>query len=64
MPRFGQASPLPEDRAAPVAMPIPPVTGLVAEFYARDGKVTSGTIMVSTIASVATIAGVLLLLHG
>lgn len=53
MPRFGQASPLPEDRAAPVAMPIPPITGLVAEFYARvaalaarrfDGDIDRGVI--------------------
>lgn len=45
---------------------LPTGTGpfMIAEFYARDGKVTSGTIMVSTLASVATIAGVLFLLRG
>ena len=35
MPRFGQASPLPEDRAALTAMPLPSVTCLVADFYVR-----------------------------
>lgn len=59
---------LPADIAATAiaVAALPTGTGpfMIAEFYARDGKVTSGTIMVSTIASVATIAGVLLLLRG
>lgn len=44
---------------------LPTGTGpfMIAELYARDGKVTSGTIMVTTLASVATIAAVLSLLH-
>ncbi|AUW57192.1 transporter [Sphingobium sp. SCG-1] len=51
--------------AAIAVAALPTGTGpfMIAELYARDGKVTSGTIMVTTLASVATIAAVLSLLH-
>ncbi len=44
---------------------LPTGTGpfMIAEFYARDGKVTSGTIMLTTLLSIGTIAGVLFLLR-
>ncbi|HEX7784344.1 MAG TPA: AEC family transporter [Sphingobium sp.] len=44
---------------------LPTGTGpfMIAEFYARDGKVTGGTVLVSTILSVLTLAGILSLLR-
>lgn len=44
---------------------LPTGTGpfMVAEFYARDGRVTSGTILLSTVLSVVTIAGILTVLR-
>lgn len=44
---------------------LPTGTGpfMIAEFYARDGKVTSGTILVTTLASVLTIAIILSILR-
>ncbi|WP_164847409.1 AEC family transporter [Sphingobium algorifonticola] len=44
---------------------LPTGTGpfMIAEFYARDGRVTSGTIMLTTLLSVGTIAAVLFLLR-
>ena len=57
---------LPHDIAvmAVVIAALPTGTGpfMVAEFYARDGKVTSGTILLSTSLSVLTITAVLALL--
>jgi predicted permease len=43
---------------------LPTGTGpfMIAEFYARDGKVTAGTILMSTLASVLTLAAILSLL--
>jgi predicted permease len=51
-------------RVAVIAIAIaalPTGTGpfMVAEFYAREGKVTAGTILISTIASVVTLAAIL-----
>lgn len=61
--------PLPREIAAMaiVMAALPTGTGpfMVAEFYARDGKVTSGAILMSTALSVVTITAVLLWLgHG
>src|SRR3546814_6733222 len=61
--------PLPREIAAMaiVMAALPTGTGpfMVAEFYARDGRVTSGTILMSTALSVVTITAVLLWLgHG
>lgn len=57
---------LPQDIAvfAIVIAALPTGTGpfMVSDFYARDGKVTSGTILVSTSLSVLTITAVLTLL--
>ncbi len=44
---------------------LPTGTGpfMIAEFYARDGKVTAGTVLVSTLLSVLTLAAILSLLR-
>ncbi|WP_070156697.1 AEC family transporter [Sphingobium phenoxybenzoativorans] len=44
---------------------LPTGTGpfMIAEFYARDGKVTAGTVMISTMLSVLTLAAILSLLR-
>lgn len=44
------------------AMPTGTGPFMIAEFYARDGRVTSGAILVTTLLSVLTIAGVISLL--
>jgi predicted permease len=43
---------------------LPTGTGpfMITEFYARDGKVTAGTILATTLASVITLAAILSLL--